>query len=240
MIVEPPSRMPPPRNCAMRRPDEAAEVDAPVAVEAPILDRHDRLGEMRRQAGRGELLAPEAAAGGEDAGRIGLDGDRPLAGLDHGAAERRQGQKGGEQEQRERQDREQDHRGGDKQGGAPAEASEGRPPPAARGRRSRPAGSDRPVRPEGSRALGPEARPRLPEAVRPGGRCRARRRRSGSGGDAGGRAEARPALPGGEARDPGARWPASASSGSARRPGRAPARRASSRAGSGTGRSGRG
>ena len=93
VIVEPPSRTPPPREVAPRRPDKPAQVDAPVAVEAPVLDRHDRLGEMRRQVGRGELLAAEAAARGEDPAVIGLHGDRPLAGLDHGAAERRQGQR---------------------------------------------------------------------------------------------------------------------------------------------------
>ncbi len=68
---------------------EAARIDAPMGIEAPVLDGDDRLCEMRRQVGRHEPLPLEDAAGGEDPPVIGLHGDRPAIVLGRDAAQRR-------------------------------------------------------------------------------------------------------------------------------------------------------
>ncbi|VUD73772.1 hypothetical protein MET9862_04392 [Methylobacterium symbioticum] len=87
------------------RPRQAAQIHAPMAVEAPVLDGDDGLGEVGRQVGGGERLAPEDAAGGEDAPVIGLDGERPAARIGRHRAERRQGQEGREHVAEEREQR---------------------------------------------------------------------------------------------------------------------------------------
>ena len=81
---------------APHRAGHAAQVDAPVAVEAPVLDRHDGLGEPGRQRLLGQPLALERAAGGERATVFGLDHEGALGGLRRHAAERRQSGEGGE------------------------------------------------------------------------------------------------------------------------------------------------
>ena len=61
---------------------QAPDVHAPVVVEAPVLDRHQGLGQGGRHLRRAELVALEHAARGEDLAVVGFQHERALGRLD--------------------------------------------------------------------------------------------------------------------------------------------------------------